>query len=1784
NQHNTIHGGSGHDILIGDRGNDHLDGGTGHDQLYGGVGSDVIEGGGGRDMLVGGPGDDRYSLRTPLLTLEQAFRSLGGDPSTLKPVELDGELISWEKFRLWADPRRWKGEVQWQQYERLGFWPDPLLYRRAATDESVGWLRLSAGGTVIRDEGGLSGAEDELTLELPYLLSLDGVQAGSIGFVRGNGTGRSGNNDLLIDLDADGVVNPARDLTIENDFAGDGSGSGAISAIRQYGLIGDYYFGKDFEQRFLRRVDAAIDFDWGYLLPTGSDLDSAPGLPRGWDGALSARWRGQLQPATEGYYRFRVTADGGRADAWELFVDGEKIDNPAEQLRLRAGAAVDLELRWRDPAVGGSSGDHAVKLEWSLNGSSFETIGTEALRTGVTVTSLDVLGSTDLLVPQLNRALFTGETKGWESGVAWGDIDNDTDLDLQHWGFDSLGNGEAQILINDIDAAGQRSFNASFDLPIFDQIHQAEWGDWNRDGWIDLLVSGQRTGDDFVRRNVVEVLQNDGGIGFRVVTPSHWAADLSAWESDPTAILRAAWGDLDADGLADVAVSSSAGDTLLVLPGNGGSSYEQALLAGMNGTRLQFGYYDTEQGEHNSGDRDPLRPTARLASGMDIAVNRSWQGIDYEQVANQQTVSFWRSDSTLFDVPQDLLVLDSLLASLEVQLPGHETLAGGLQANERLDLRTLVELELGRSDFQAAYALFRLPRSVFAGSFNAASGIVETAPSSQTAAIALARQGAGSALDAFLLQHQDQWQLLGNGAFNQTPLTFRHDPDYVYFLGIDDSQISVRDNPHSDILKANFNLDELTGPNPTGPIIHDRPLFDSKDPSSTLLTAGRNFLAQLFQLSTAVGPQGQPISGILAGDSLLIWLKSFDTTLSSPVDLIGIEKSTSSDTSITASLIRNRTSDFDFSFGFGFDSLDLRSKFNIKLNPSLDLNFSQVSTSAFINNITPISGAISDITPSNGGAELADTSPAIALPPSINLPIASLFPSFALQLGLKDATVQQRLIQLLASGLQASVVDETFSRSLPSPSQSLPISETSRTSTKTLLSNLWDVERGSTATIAIPSYQELSSQANLTTSKAQSSKDISLSSRSLSLGQNRVAAFAEFPRLERAPEAGEKEPSDVYTAYWLPAADEKGSLSFSWLTQLEDKFNDLSTRSTTVDPFASMVTIELPVAINIHSINLEVDYISNWLEKTPAYATRELAAHPFRVNQYTKQTTSGTDNYQLVDSRVVWLEGNQIYTDAYVGKVDLISFTPYYSSGSLYSIPLVNGVPGVGLQLSIDDIYSERTSSQTENFTLNYETYTLADSDLQISAYRGKQLTGDKLGEAIVECGTGALEISLTTLPVLPLPVLRLGKESGEAFSLNAISFADNSKGNFNATITYYDGSSSALSLVFDGTPLSAAAQGKGLLKHLSERPVRTIEVRAAGSSLSLVSNSLLSHTLGILNLQVGSGLGSAPFNLNRDLSNATLENLGPIPSAARLHLDTAVLQGLSADRVALEELVLMLAASRSLSLFGGASDVLDLSGRSFADLIAIGRSGLLDGKPVNAPEFNIADLASLLSRDLILRPTTIGLIDDIHTLDEAVQVLLRPVESPLEVLRNTAALAPETREAHLELAEGSLLPDATLAAFGDVDLGGPITDLYLGGIRAGMIAYDPVFALPGTPEASRSVLPSLAMVTLHDSIHPLLEEGLQRTTLAAPASGGRHPLLPGPIGGGSGLDRGNTVVHRDFSLAELIGTPIPGRTDQIQALSAFPAQFAGASSTTPLALRLQIQSRVGTLLERLQD
>ena len=49
----TLHGGSGNDILIGQRGDDRLHGDDGEDELIGGLGNDFLDGGQGIDILIG---------------------------------------------------------------------------------------------------------------------------------------------------------------------------------------------------------------------------------------------------------------------------------------------------------------------------------------------------------------------------------------------------------------------------------------------------------------------------------------------------------------------------------------------------------------------------------------------------------------------------------------------------------------------------------------------------------------------------------------------------------------------------------------------------------------------------------------------------------------------------------------------------------------------------------------------------------------------------------------------------------------------------------------------------------------------------------------------------------------------------------------------------------------------------------------------------------------------------------------------------------------------------------------------------------------------------------------------------------------------------------------------------------------------------------------------------------------------------------------------------------------------------------------------------------------------------------------------------------------------------------------------------------------------------------------------------------------------------------------------------------------------------------------------------
>ena len=58
-ENNTLSGGSGNDVLIGDIGNDEIYGETGNDIIFGGKGNDFLDGGYGNDIIVSGEGVDK---------------------------------------------------------------------------------------------------------------------------------------------------------------------------------------------------------------------------------------------------------------------------------------------------------------------------------------------------------------------------------------------------------------------------------------------------------------------------------------------------------------------------------------------------------------------------------------------------------------------------------------------------------------------------------------------------------------------------------------------------------------------------------------------------------------------------------------------------------------------------------------------------------------------------------------------------------------------------------------------------------------------------------------------------------------------------------------------------------------------------------------------------------------------------------------------------------------------------------------------------------------------------------------------------------------------------------------------------------------------------------------------------------------------------------------------------------------------------------------------------------------------------------------------------------------------------------------------------------------------------------------------------------------------------------------------------------------------------------------------------------------------------------------------
>ncbi len=175
-------------------------------------------------------------------------------------------------------------------------------------------------------------------------------------------------------------------------------------------------------------------------------------------------------------------------------------------------------------------------------------------------------------------------TNVFQSAVAWGDYDNDGDLDLLVTGKKSISVSTDPISTIYTNTNGTFTALATANL-IGVQSGAVEWGDYDNDGDLDILLTG--LGAD--NTNVAKIYTNNGGSFTELVT-----ANLPG-----IAFGDVAWGDYDNDGDLDIFLT---GGISKIFTNNAGTFTE---LVTANFPRLSSGSVDWGDYD-NDGDLDVL--------------------------------------------------------------------------------------------------------------------------------------------------------------------------------------------------------------------------------------------------------------------------------------------------------------------------------------------------------------------------------------------------------------------------------------------------------------------------------------------------------------------------------------------------------------------------------------------------------------------------------------------------------------------------------------------------------------------------------------------------------------------------------------------------------------------------------------------------------------------------------------------------------------------------------------------------------------------------------------------------------------------------------------------------------------------------------------------------------------------------------------------------------------------------------------------------------------------------
>jgi predicted nucleotidyltransferase len=190
---------------------------------------------------------------------------------------------------------------------------------------------------------------------------------------------------------------------------------------------------------------------------------------------------------------------------------------------------------------------------------------------------------------------------GVQSGsVAWGDYDNDGDLDILLTGVDIADNRVARVYRNDGPAAGSGwNFVDSGVALTGVGGSSVAWGDYDNDGDLDILLTGANSSNT----PVTKLYRNDGpaaGSGWSFVDSGVALTGVSSGS--------VAWGDHDNDGDLDILLTGYSSDGVARVyrndgpaPGAGWNFVDIGVaLTGVFYSSVAWGDYD------NDGDLDIL--------------------------------------------------------------------------------------------------------------------------------------------------------------------------------------------------------------------------------------------------------------------------------------------------------------------------------------------------------------------------------------------------------------------------------------------------------------------------------------------------------------------------------------------------------------------------------------------------------------------------------------------------------------------------------------------------------------------------------------------------------------------------------------------------------------------------------------------------------------------------------------------------------------------------------------------------------------------------------------------------------------------------------------------------------------------------------------------------------------------------------------------------------------------------------------------------------------------------